>query len=126
VAGPGPIEGARTGIEGGRGNALRTGGGGVEVASPANDAGSTPGGTGSFERLGGGGGSFERDGAGGGELPFAFALPAFAAGLLLRTGGGGGAERPAAGRDAVAFGFLLESPSSAIRGEMSLTRLAKG
>ncbi|MES1183460.1 MAG: hypothetical protein ABUL60_06570 [Myxococcales bacterium] len=50
AVGPGPMEGARTGIDGGRGNALRTGGGGVEVASPANDAGSTPGGTGSLER----------------------------------------------------------------------------
>ena len=65
----------------------------------------------------------ERSGGGGGVLPFA--VPALAAGLL-RTGAGGGAERPAPGRGAATFGFLIDSPSSAIREEMSLTRLAGG
>jgi len=34
LATPGPLDGARAGMDGGRGNALRTGGGGVDVASP--------------------------------------------------------------------------------------------
>jgi dihydroorotase len=101
---------------------LRTGGGGVDVASPLSWAASTPGGTGSFDRTGGGGGSFERTGGGGAVLALTGA--GLAAGLLLRTGAGGGAERPAPGRGTAALGFLIDSPSSAIRGKTSLTRLA--
>ncbi|HEY6079515.1 MAG TPA: hypothetical protein VIW29_11960 [Polyangiaceae bacterium] len=118
-----PIEGARDGIDGGLGKALRTGGAGVEVASPPSDAGSTPGGTGSLERTGGdGGGAFDRSGGGGGWLAFAgdgFAVP------LVRTGAGGGVDLPAVGRGMDAFGFLIDSPSSAIGRKPSLTRLAR-